>query len=335
MVARIRHRPEVGEIVREELWNRDRGETRREEEQPAERDGEPDEIRDVVPLEERSDDRPRIREHRADDALRRAADLVVEAVEVAVVARERRDDDVHGDDRPGDAEAGDRTTCPRLPSRKRVPDPECRDRKAHQLAGRHRQDGADRERARAGPCRGTRRRREGAGSRTSPGGSPPPRSSRSTGRRGRRAQAAPAARSEPRCRRPSQKTGKRAERDDDDLDDASVSGDGQTIQNGASSGEERIDVAAEPDHLLAGRAVRDLERSPVGRAPDGLHHVPEVEARRAGSPGRRRARSRRARSSSRASPPRRRVPTRAPERMSNAAEVGRTLGTVRAAELTS
>jgi hypothetical protein len=33
----------------------------------------------------------------------------------------------------------------------------------------------------------------------------------------------------------------------------------------------------EPHHLLTGRALRDLKRAAVSRAPDGLHHVPEVE----------------------------------------------------------
>ena len=37
-------------------------------------------------------------------------------------------------------------------------------------------------------------------------------------------------------------------------------------------------MAAEPDHLLARRAVRDLERPALGGAPDRLHHVAEVEA---------------------------------------------------------
>ena len=41
--------------------------------------------------------------------------------------------------------------------------------------------------------------------------------------------------------------------------------------------EERIDMAAEAHHLLAGRGLRDLERTALRRAPNRLDHVPEVE----------------------------------------------------------
>ena len=37
-------------------------------------------------------------------------------------------------------------------------------------------------------------------------------------------------------------------------------------------------MASEPNDLLCRRAVGDLQRMAVGRAPDGLHHVPEIEA---------------------------------------------------------
>ena len=47
---------------------------------------------------------------------------------------------------------------------------------------------------------------------------------------------------------------------------------------GRKQHEDRIDVAPQPDHLLP-RGVRNLEWAAVGRAPDSLHHVAEVEAR--------------------------------------------------------
>ena len=53
---------------------------RREEEQPAERDREPQEVGDVGTREQRTEHSARIGEERLDHALRRAADLVVEAV---------------------------------------------------------------------------------------------------------------------------------------------------------------------------------------------------------------------------------------------------------------
>ena len=43
--------------------------------------------------------------------------------------------------------------------------------------------------------------------------------------------------------------------------------------------QDRVEVRAEPRHLLAAE-VRHLEHVAVGRRPDGLHHVAEVEAAR-------------------------------------------------------
>ena len=108
VVTRVRHRREVGEHVREELRHAHGGEAGREEEQPAERDGEPQEIRDVGTREERTEHRARIGEQRLDDALRRPAHLVVEAVVAArVTAVRRRDHDVDREERPGESGGGD------------------------------------------------------------------------------------------------------------------------------------------------------------------------------------------------------------------------------------
>ena len=70
----------------------------------------------------------------------------------------------------------------------------------------------------------------------------------------------------------------RAERHDDDLREPEDERRRPDEPGRREQDEERIDVAAEPGHLLARRAVRDLERAALGRAPDRLHHVPEVEA---------------------------------------------------------
>ncbi len=91
---------------------------------------------------------------------------------------------------------------------------------------------------------------------------------------------------------------------------ASASGDGQTTQSGASSTRNGSTCAAEPDDLLARRPVvssRAGAREPCSRPPA------PCSPGRIGRPGidvRRRARSRTAQPSRRASRPRRRAPTR-------------------------
>ena len=87
----------------------------------------------------------------------------------------------------------------------------------------------------------------------------------------------PAALSEPRCRRASQNTGSAPSDTMTICARASTSGDGHSTHSGARRTRNGSTCAAEPRHLLARRAVRDLERSAMRRAPDGLHHVPEVE----------------------------------------------------------
>ena len=71
--------------------------------------------------------------------------------------------------------------------------------------------------------------------------------------------------------------GKGAERDDDDLRKRERERRRPDHPQRREECEERIDVAAEAHDLLAGRGLRDLERTAVRRAPDGLHHVAEIE----------------------------------------------------------
>ena len=72
----------------------------REHEQEEQREPEPEDVDDVVRLGERAEHRGRVVDERADDSLRRPADLVVEAEEDALVARVVTDDDVDGEGRP-------------------------------------------------------------------------------------------------------------------------------------------------------------------------------------------------------------------------------------------
>ena len=104
------------------------------------------------------------------------------------------------------------------------------------------------------------------------------RSSPSTDTRGSRARGAPPPRSEPRCRRPSQKTGSAPSATDHDLRERERERRRPDEPERREQREERIDVGPEPHDLLARRGLGHLERMAVGRAPDRLHHVPEVEA---------------------------------------------------------
>ena len=72
--------------------------------------------------------------------------------------------------------------------------------------------------------------------------------------------------------------GQRAERDEGDLRECERERRRPDHPERREQGEEGIDVAAETNHLLAGCAMRDLERPAVGGAPDGLNHVAEIES---------------------------------------------------------
>ena len=119
----IGHRAEVREPVREKLRQRDGREARREHEEEQERKPEPDEIGDVVRLERaRRGSTPGSVKSIRTTPVRRAADLVVEAVEDAARRRENvRHDDVDGDERPRRARER-RSTAPasRRPARART-----------------------------------------------------------------------------------------------------------------------------------------------------------------------------------------------------------------------
>ena len=72
--------------------------------------------------------------------------------------------------------------------------------------------------------------------------------------------------------------GKRSERNDQHLCEAEGKWRRPHQPQRREEGQERIDMPAEPNDLVARRPERDLERMSVRRAPDRLHHVPEVEA---------------------------------------------------------
>ena len=191
VIARIRHGPKVRQRVREQLRDRHERQPRREHEQEEQRQPEPDEVDEVVALDQRAEHRSRIREQHPDDALRRAADLVVETEEDAVPVGERGNDDVDGNERPRESGESDEQLRPhdvRARPRTRFPARRSAAPSAHPSTSRA---GRRRRMERAGRCPGTRCRRGTAGSRTSPDGSRRTRSLRPTDRRGSRAPEAP------------------------------------------------------------------------------------------------------------------------------------------------
>ena len=122
-------------------------------------------------------------------------------------------------------------------------------------------------------------------------------------RRGTPSASSAAARSDPRCRRPSQKTGSAPSETTAICANASASGDGQTTQSGASR--TRNGSTCTPSRTICSPVAPSVDSSgaPVRRAPDGLHHVSEVEPPDPEVQSSRRGRPRRARPSRRASPP--------------------------------
>ena len=234
-----------------------------------------------------------VREQHPDDALRRPADLVVEAEEDAVAVGERRNDDVDGDEGPreaGERDDGSGSHDVRARPRTRFPARRSAAPSAHLSSSRARRR---RRTERADRCPGTRCRRGTTGSRTSPDGSLRTRSSRPTGRRGTRAPealrpiVAEVATAEPEHR-------ERPERHHRDLRERERKRRRPEHPQRREQHEKRIRVTTEAHHLLAGGAVRRLERPALRRTPHRLHHVPEVEPPDRGSSRTHRARGRRA-----------------------------------------
>ena len=130
---------------------------------------------------------------------------------------------------------------------------------------------------RAGPRRGTRTRRAGAGSASATGWnsfSVEPRRRRVEQVREREAERGALASA--RCLRASQNTGSAPSATAIAWTTRSSSGLGQIHQSGAKTSEDRVDVRRRAARS-ARRAGSSLERMAVRRRPDRLHHVPEVE----------------------------------------------------------
>ena len=117
-----------------ELRKRDEREARREHEQTAQRNGQENDVEDVVAVRHLRDDREWIRHSSTKNPGRRAADLLVVPVEQAVATEERGHDDGQGDCRPDEPGAGDDRPCATPTARECVPEAERRDRERHELA---------------------------------------------------------------------------------------------------------------------------------------------------------------------------------------------------------
>ena len=75
------------------------------------------------------------------------------------------------------------------------------------------------------------------------------------------------------------KDGEGTQRDRDDLDGDERQGRRNDQPQRRQGGEDRVDVVPESRHLLARNAIRNVEHTAVGSAPDSLRHVSEVVSR--------------------------------------------------------
>ena len=194
-----------------------------------------EQVVDVPALERLLEDPPGMGDRRLRDPAGGAADRVVAAVErrvgAGVVVRDHDRDRERGDEHPGDGDDRARAGAPA----DRVPDPHSGDDEPDLLLGRHREHGEDREGERAGPRRGTRRRRAGTGWRARPDGTRSGSATASPGRGGRRVRTrAPRARCGGACspaRRRAARRGRRATA----WTTSSISGLGQIHHSGAKA----------------------------------------------------------------------------------------------------
>ena len=221
--------------------------------------------------------RRRVGEQRPNDADRRTADFVVEAVVHAVVAAEATGTTTWTA-RVDQASPATRSASPEPASpREGVPDAEPEDREPHQppvdiVSAARIANGTRRSESSAQ----TAKRRNVIANVT---GWIAPTALVANPRVREvceRENAAPAARSRDGAARARRRGA--PERDHRDLREREHQRRGPDDPQRREQHEQRVDVGAEPDDLLARRSVRHLERATLRRAPDRLHHVPEVES---------------------------------------------------------
>ncbi len=270
---RVRRRQEV----QADLRQRDEERERREERKARERQQERGQVLRVPPLGHGRRDGAGVRSGRLEHAAGRTADLVVAAVEARRPGRaEVRDHEAESERRDGDACDGDRRSRQHALSRERVPEPERCEREPDVLLRRDGEQREDRERdqpllVEVPEGEEEERRCEGHGVELAQrhplhGGKEQVRD-RKAGSRSLGAEVGP--------REP--EDGQRAERDDERLGDEEQARARPQQPERGEEDEDRVEVGAESDELLAAEA-RHLERIAMGRGPDGLHHVAEVEA---------------------------------------------------------
>ena len=180
-----------------ELRQRDEREARREHEQTAERNGQENDVEDVVAVRHRRDDREWIRHSSTKDPGRRATDLFVVPSKTGSRPRGRRARRQPGRPPSRRVRASDDRPCTATAARECVPEAERHDRERHELARPGDEHRTHRKRQQSDPSRGTRRRRAGAESPRKRGETHRARSTRSTDTRDTSARAGPPTRADP------------------------------------------------------------------------------------------------------------------------------------------
>jgi hypothetical protein len=187
-----------------------------------------------------------------------------------------RDDDEDGDRGPGDGEPRDRRPGQPAAAGERVPEPEAGDRERHVLLRERRQHGEEGERQQAIAVEVPEgEEQEGGGERDRVEVAQRHPLDRRVeevreGEAERGALGAQVAAREP-------EDGQGTERHEARLDREQHARPRPDPPEGREQDEDRVDVRAETDDLVAAE-IGDRERAAMGRRPDRLHHVPEVEA---------------------------------------------------------
>ena len=206
------------------------------------------------------------------------ASLAVAPDEGCLPAAEMRDHERDRDERPDDARGRDRQTLAPSAAGERVPDAEPGDHERHVLAADRGHEGEHRERnepvlVEVPEREQQRRRRERTGMELV---QREPRRRRVDEVHQREAEAR-AARADVLARQPVHR--QRTEREGGRLRDEQQVRARPEPPERREQHEHRIEVRTEPQYLLPAE-VRDTQRMPVRREPDGLDHVSEVEASR-------------------------------------------------------
>ena len=265
-----------GEQIQRELRHERDEQQRRQERQCGDRQGQVEQVVRAAVIEGDRDQPAGIREELANDPRGRAADRVVASVEARRAVSEVRDDDVNRDPRGGDPCAGDRAAGEPTAAGERIPDAEPGDHERDLLArerGEQRKGREGQQPVLVEVPDPEEEQRTGEGDRVEFVERHPLGCRKEQVGKGEAERCSLVARVLP--GEPEQRQG--SERDHDRLRGQEQTWVRPEPPERREDDEDRIDVGGEARDLSAVQ-VRRLQQMAVGRRPNGLNHVAEIEA---------------------------------------------------------